>query len=349
MVYKKEVTLKDLADRLGLSVNTVSKALRGSSGMSERTRQAVRELAERSGYRTKEQEHALLVERLPLFAASPKRFALVLGEGGTPLQTKLILSGLAAKLCELGHSIEPVMAPAIANSESAFNYWAEESGIRYYDGIFIAPSLPEKLEFDLLSLDMPRVLINFPPPLAEADSVIWDVAEAVFRSVYYLHRMGHERILYIGSRESHRGFRLRWQAFQSVMLELGRPIEPEQHLTIVPSDPYSRTREVARRLRDFKPTAVLCAIIGHLTSISKVIHEANKSIPRDFSLVSMRYNECNILPHLSGPVLGIKETGVRAAERMLWRIANPSRLYEHTLVRGGSGSFYSGSTVSIRR
>jgi len=38
---RKTVTLRDLADRLGLSVYTVSKALRGLPGMSEPTRRLV--------------------------------------------------------------------------------------------------------------------------------------------------------------------------------------------------------------------------------------------------------------------------------------------------------------------
>lgn len=347
MVYKKDVTLKDLAAQLGLSVNTVSKALRGNSGMSERTRQAVRELAERSGYRTKEQEQALLMERLPLFAAPPKRFAIICGERGQSTQAKLIMSGLVEKLSEFGHTIELVAAPIHARSESDFILWEEESNIRYFDGIFIAPSLHAKLENYLLSLNMPRTLINFSPPVAEVDSVIWDVGEAVVRSVHYLNQLGHEKILYIGNCESRRGFRLRWQVFQSTMLELGQSVEPEQHLTSIPRDRYCMAQEFTRRLRDYKPTAILCAIVGHLASVSKASNDSNKSIPYDFSLVSMRYRDFNLFPKLSGPILPIKETGIRAAERMLWRIANPSRPYEHTLVRGGP--FYAGSTASQRR
>jgi LacI family transcriptional regulator len=38
----------------------------------------------------------------------------------------------------------------------------------------------------------------------------------------------------------------------------------------------------------------------------------------------------------------IRESGIRAAERMLWRMANPHLPYEHTLLQGG---FYEGSTV----
>jgi len=44
------VTLKDIADELGLSTMTVSRALRGASRASAETRQRVREVAKRLGY-----------------------------------------------------------------------------------------------------------------------------------------------------------------------------------------------------------------------------------------------------------------------------------------------------------
>jgi LacI family transcriptional regulator len=34
------------------------------------------------------------------------------------------------------------------------------------------------------------------------------------------------------------------------------------------------------------------------------------------------------------PLLAIRETGYRAADRMLWRIANPSLPYEHIRIQG---------------
>lgn len=347
MVYKKKVTLHDLADRLGLSVNTVSKALRGDPGMSERTRRAVRELAESCGYYTKDQEQALFAERIPLYAAAPKRFALIHGEDQLSTQTRLIASGLIGKLSEFGHTLELVSVLKRESLNVSFEEWVESCNLRYYDGFFISSSIGGQLEKQLLSLTMPRVLINFPPPLAEVDSVIWDVGEAVFRAVLYLNRMGHENILYIGDCESKRGFRLRWQAFQNAMAELGKAIDPDTHLTKMPKNASSAAKEIAYRIKELNPTAVLSTIVSNLNVVSKASHDADKIAPRDYSLVSLRYNEWNLYPNVSGPVLQIQETGARAAERMLWRLANPLRFYEHTLVR--CGTFYAGETVSSNR
>ena len=46
----KTVKMQDIAEKLGVSTMTVSKALSGKSGVSEQTRQRIKELAEEMGY-----------------------------------------------------------------------------------------------------------------------------------------------------------------------------------------------------------------------------------------------------------------------------------------------------------
>ena len=75
---KKSVTLELIAERMGLSVQTVSKALRGKPGMSEETRQAVAVMARQLGYRTKGQRHSMSVEQLPLIPGAKRRFSFVM-------------------------------------------------------------------------------------------------------------------------------------------------------------------------------------------------------------------------------------------------------------------------------
>jgi LacI family transcriptional regulator len=63
-------------------------------------------------------------------------------------------------------------------------------------------------------------------------------------------------------------------------------------------------------------------------------------------LISLENGPNELLPGLTRPVLLIREAGVRAAERMLWRIANPVQPYEHTLLQG---PFFRGETVTACR
>jgi len=47
---RRRRTLQDVANEVGLSANTVSRALRGQSGVSEPTRERIRRAAEQLGY-----------------------------------------------------------------------------------------------------------------------------------------------------------------------------------------------------------------------------------------------------------------------------------------------------------
>ncbi|MDG0790483.1 helix-turn-helix domain-containing protein [Cohnella ginsengisoli] len=76
-----------MAARLGLTVHTVSKALRGLPGMSESTRRDIWQAARELGYRTKAQAAGLSAEQIPwVGAGKPRRFAMVMAGEGPFLQ-----------------------------------------------------------------------------------------------------------------------------------------------------------------------------------------------------------------------------------------------------------------------
>jgi LacI family transcriptional regulator len=343
MAYKKPVTQKDIALELGLSLNTVSKALKGMTGMSEATRIAVMETAEKLGYRSKDQERILGIEHISLLAPKTRRFAFIGHERSLTIQKHLILMGIHEKLGEFGHSVEQV-APRRIIHPSDFRQWVEQCGLLYYDGVFIPPLIDPGLEACLLEFHFPRVLINFPPSLVDVDSVIWDVGTAVHQSVRHLVKLGHRRILYVGNTVGYRGLHLRWQAFQEAMREAGLEADPQQQVIGSLSDKRLMREAIIRHLQTYRPTAILCAVMNLLEDVNKACIVAQKAIPHDCSLVTLRYPEVASFPLLSGPILLIKEAGARAAERMLWRLANPLRPYEHTYLHGTR--FFAGSTVA---
>lgn len=336
VVNRKQVTLRSIADSLGLSLHTVSKALRGRPGMSEKTRTLIYQKAEELGYRTKDQLRGLAVEQIPIYRSKPRHFHFIVPAlGQFHLHTQLI-EGLSGRLAEFGHHLTLLRAPAANWTEQSYTDWLEESGVAYSDGLFLPPMLDVRTEERICSLPLPKILLNFPPPAAEVDSIIWDTATAVHQSVRYLTGLGHRRILYIGNIELHRGFRLRFQAFREAMAERGLSAEPEQHLTAA-----GLTHEqYGERLRALftsatPPTALLVGLEQDLTWVYETCREAGVPIPGQCSLIGLEHVPHPFLPDLTHPVLLVRETGIRGADRMLWRIANPALPYEHIRLQGG--------------
>ncbi len=341
MKRRKTITLQDLAEELQLSSHTVSKALRGLPGMSEATRREVFEAARRLGYQTKEQEVSAWFEKVPRLLTNGKRFALLLAEDSPFF--RLQLSGLHERLTELGHSVAVSFLPPSVTDHRALMQWVDHAQLTYYDGLFLPPAIPDWIEKALLELPLPKVLINFPPPLAKIDSVIWDVDHAVRQAVDAFASHGHRRILYVGEIEKHRGFQVRWTAFQQAMRAIGMTAEPSGHMTApyVSREPWES--ELSEKLRDSRATAILCGIEMYMHPLLFYLQAQGKRVPSDYSLISLETTSATLLPDVTRPALLLRESGRRAAERLLWRIANPNEPYEHIRLAGG---FIAGGTVA---
>lgn len=340
MRRKKDVTLRDIADELQLTVHTVSKALRGLPGMSEATRKAVFMTAARLGYRTKERELSLGYEKIPLLTTNRRRFTIVLLQDTPFYRTQL--QGVQERLHELGHTLTAHVLPEFTDGPKQLERWLEQAELTYSDGLFVPPAMPEPMESVLLRLPMPKVLISYPPPAAPVDSVIWDVETAIHQSVDHLVAKGHRRLLYIGDIRSRRGFRLRWSAFQAALRRHGIEAAADP-MTELPTTPEQWRKELEERLRSGGYTAILHATGNTLNTLLFVLQSLGLSVPNDISLVSMPDLEDPRFPQLSRPSLLVRETGRRAAERLLWRIANPAEPYEHTRL---AGTFIAGETVA---
>lgn len=343
MPRKKTVTLHDLSAKLGLSSHTVSRALRGLPGMSEETRAHVLRTAKQLGYRTREKAHSLAAERIPLYTEKPRLFKMIVPSRAGTANTLIhqLLTGIQETLSEFRHTLELVVALDYSEQTERFEQWADKHHLIYADGLFVSPLLESAFERRLLALPVPKILLNFPPKPASADSVIWDVGTAIRQSVDHLLACGHRRILFVGATRPHRGFRLRWRSFMEAMEDAGITVALEEHVTGTLSK-EDWISQVTDKLHSMRATAILSAINHDLAWIYHACSLLGKRIPNDYSLISLENSLNEWLPSLSRPLLPVRETGVRAGERMLWRLANPRAPYEHTMLQG---QFFSGDTV----
>ncbi|GAA3401605.1 LacI family DNA-binding transcriptional regulator [Paenibacillus hodogayensis] len=333
----KQVTLRTIANELGLTVQTVSKALKGRSGMSEATRQLVVQTAERLGYFTNEQLRSLKVEHILPYHWERKRFLLVQTFRSVNQVSlyRMLLEGLHERFASFGHEIELLVLPGSATGKE-MDEWIVQHNIEYADGLFIAPGIaPSQWETKLLRLNVPKILLNFPPLGCKVDSVIWDIYEAAYQAVAYLHSIGHRHILYVGDTLGQRGYLLRWQAVLHAMNEFGLPVNPDVHL--IGSLPYDGKwlEELQAKIGLHAPTAVICGIDGWVPNIYQACtQQMGLRIPEDLSLIGLLNDQPASLPPFTMPLLAIRETGYRAADRMLWRIANPALPFEHIRIQG---------------
>jgi LacI family transcriptional regulator len=329
MKRRKPVTLADLSKELGLSVQTVSKALRGMPGMSEETRSAVIRAAYRCGYLYPQQAREMARQGIAPYPIFRLRFILVQSRESMNYN-RLLLDGLRERFSQYDHHLDSFVLDEDL-SQKAFEEWVDEHHLLHADGLFIAPRLISgRMESQLLALPIAKVLINYAKPLTQVDSVVWDVCEAVCQLADALIRCGHRRLLYVGDTHSQRGYVLRWQAYRDWVE--GHEVEA-QHTTVESFDNDYET---------YKPTAVVVGIDEDCGPVYRALHRKGVAIPAGCSLVGLVNEGMPDLPGLTRSLLMIKETAYRAADRMLWRIAHPNEPVEHTRV---AGKFFAGETV----
>lgn len=332
MSNRKKVTQSMLAEALNVTVQTVSKALSGKPGMSEQTRSRIFKAAEEMGYYTKEQIRSLILDRIEPYPHETKRFVIV--QMNSSNYNRLLLQGLRKRLNMLGHQIERIIVPKL-NHEKAIKEWIEEKSLSYTDGIFLTPTLPKAWETCLLEVPVPHVLIGYPAPGLQADSIIWDVSEAVWQAVMHLQQLGHSKIMYVGEIGRQQGYLLRWQSFTQALKEkVGVGVDAEVHFTKRSSYDPGWGQELEQMLTAIRPSAVLCGIDEDVSKVYDLCLSLGWRVPEDISIVGMLNEEREDLPPFSRPELPIVETGCRAADRMLWRLANPVRPFEHIRIQG---------------
>lgn len=91
-----------------------------------------------------------------------------------------------------------------------------------------------------------------------------------------------------------------------------------------------------------QPSAIICGIDEETRAVYDEWKRMGVDVPRACSFVAFINKQTIELPVCSRPMLPIKESGYRAADRMLWRIANPQLPFEHIRLRG---DFVCGSTT----
>lgn len=333
MPIRKTITQQTIARELGLTVQTVSKAIKGKPGMAESTRKLIMQTAEQLGYFTNDQIRSMRAEFIAPYPNERRRFLLVQTQQSVSYN-RLLLQGLHERFESFGHQVELVRLPESIR-EPAMSGWIEQNGIEFADGIFIAPSIvPRAWEQHLLRLPVPKILLNFPHSGTRVDSVIWDIYEATYQAVDYLRSIGHRKLMYVGDTYGQRGFILRWQAFQQAMRDFGTAVDPVAHSIGERSNRSQWIEDMRSKIVQHAPSAIICGIHGEVVDVLTICAELQLKVPEHVSFIGFLHEQHDSLPLFTRPLLSIRETGYRAADRMLWRLSNPTLPFEHTRIQG---------------
>ena len=187
-------TMKDIAQRAGVSESAVSFALNDRPGVSEITRDRVRRVAEQLGWRPSTAARQLSGEGTATVGLVVARPADTLGVDSFFLQ---LISGVQEVLAERHLGLLFQVVESVDDECAVYRRWWAEHRV---DGVLAVDPRTDDPRPDLLDeLGLPAVVIGGAPDARHpGQSTVWaDDAGAMASVVGRLHELGHRRIVHI--------------------------------------------------------------------------------------------------------------------------------------------------------
>ena len=213
------VRLKDIAERAGVSVMTVSKALRNAPDVGAGTGLRIKQLAQQMGYVPDSSAQGLRTRRTRLFG-------LLIPSISNPIFSRIVLA-LEEHAFQLGYDV--LVAHTLDEPER------EETCLRRFlsrrvDGLFISPVYRMGSEApiyrELAAQRVPTVLLGHPAPFCnqfynvEAD----DLLGSYFLTQHLL-KLGHKRIAFLAGPQATPWNQERFEGYRRALREAGQDVE----------------------------------------------------------------------------------------------------------------------------
>jgi len=214
---KCRVTLKDIANKTGYTVNTISRALNNKNDISEQTKKYVKEVADSMGYINDSMAGSLR-------SGKTKTIAVILSDISNPHLAHQV------KLIELS-AIEYGYNTIILNTDENSQYERRAIISAYekrVDGILICPvqQSEDNIRF-LQSMNIPFVLIGRYFKNLDADAVLSDDIKAGYIATKHLIDKGFRKILFMSAQEYISSARERLEGYTKAHNEANLPIHNE--------------------------------------------------------------------------------------------------------------------------
>jgi len=255
-------TIKDIAQRLDISVSAVSKGLNGASDISEELRQLVLDTAVEMGYSTKrsrKEEHrklVIFVESVGYEEASNFGYDMVLGFRQAAFKNKW--------------AVDVVHMTTELQREVTYDVYMLKNA---YSGAFVIGfKMDDPWMADFQKTKLPTVL--FDAVIKKNNNIAYigtDNYEGIDLAVEHLVNLGHKNIAFLNGTRNSLASMQRYEAYMGCMKEHGLEIDSELVDNI---DFYEGiVDEVAKRFLEKRPTAIIC---GNDVIASKLMEYCRK-------------------------------------------------------------------------
>ena len=303
-------TIKDVAERAGVSIATVSRALNDKSDVRGSTRERVREVAREVGYSPDPAARSLAGQTTRLVA-------IIVGDNAGHRDLSLIffgrvLTAISRRLSESGY--DPLLLPP---DDVGFDHGVDAA-------ILIGVDADDRLVRELGAREVPLVGVDV-RCRGRSAYVGSNHADGVRLALGHLHALGHRRIAHLAGATNTSAGAERLEAFRREAAALGLEI-PEELIRRADFSSASGYRETCALLAlDERPTAIVAASDLMALAALQAIRDGGLQPGHDIAVVGFDDLEAAALayPPLTTIRQDRRELGTLAASRAIELIEDP--------------------------
>ena len=327
---KKKVTIQDIADALGISRNTVSKAINNSDGLADATRERILQKAVEMGYKQFSYVRAfasVAEAELPSSPGFQGEIALLTSAFLTQSHfASTMIDKFQGEISLLGYTLNThrvtaqnlreLTLPASFQKERVRAMICIEMFDRPYDEMVCELGIP------VLFIDGPNKRDGYSLP---ADQLYMDNTTEIMRFVSSLLQKGIRRIGFIGNWEHCQSFFERYMAVRCAVLLAGVPMEEQYCICYNGHDDIAEMLDALEEL----PDVFVCANDFVAGDAIRALFSIGKNVPEDVRILGFDDSaESRISrPPLSTVHIHTQVMAFSAVQLLMSRIKEPSLDY----------------------
>lgn len=267
------VTLKDIAKEAGVSINTVSCALRDSARISDESKRKIKIIADRMGYTPNAAARSLRLKTTNVIG-------VIVTDLSNPVFGKMV-KGIEAAIKEKAYSI------LIGNTDE--NGEMEQKAVsnmisKGVDGVIITPTQHDTRSLDMLrKANVPFILMGRKFKHYSANYVVCDDFRGGYLAGEYLIGKGHRNIIFINGPKHISSSQDREQGFVKALA--GHRLTPQHIYYIMPEmhEGYRLMKQLLEARPDF--TGVFCFDDYTAFGVMKAFKEGGRRVPDDIAVI----------------------------------------------------------------
>lgn len=309
---EKKIRMADIAEQLGVSIVSVSKALSGKEGVSEETRTAILTLAKEMGY-------------TPLRSRESPKAPVKSGNIGILKSSCFLYSGnnfysslydcLVMYCSDQGFSSMLELVTPEAEKNCRMPTIVQEKKV---DGLIFLGEISRQYLRTVIRCGLPYVLLDFYDEDLDADSVTSDNISGGYRLTNHLLQTGRTNIGFVGSIDATTSIMDRFLGYSKALLRAGIPIRKDWIIR----DRDGRTDLHSPVLPENMPQAFVCSCDETALTMVELLKSSGYRVPEEVAVAG--YDDSHFSrfcsPQLTTYQVNVQGMGRMAVTQIIRRI-----------------------------